>query len=66
MFDAHAHIGEYRHDALICTSQSDEYPIAESYPLHSYGTLSPDENVPFLIEERLRDDPSAFIGDETA
>ena len=31
MFDAHAHIGEYRHDALICTSQSDEYPIAESY-----------------------------------
>ena len=63
MFDAHAHIGEYRHDALICTSQSDEYQIAERYPLHSYGTLSPDENVPFIIEERLREDPSAFIGE---
>ena len=63
MFDAHAHIGEYRQDALICTSLPEEYQSAVSYPLHSYGTLSTDENVPQLIEERLKKDTAAFIGE---
>lgn len=63
MFDAHAHIGEYRNDAIICTSDVSEYADAEKYPLHSYGILSQDESAIRIIENLLEKDRSAFIGE---
>lgn len=61
MFDAHAHIGDIlTEDALICTSQSNEYTKVRMYPHRAYGLLPP------LSGKALEELYSAVQGDSSS
>ena len=63
MFDAHAHIGENERKALVCTSAPDEFEAVKAYPCRALGILGGKTEELFLLEEAIRKDEEAFIGE---
>jgi len=63
MFDFHAHIGSYTEDAIIATSRRDEWESAKAYPHRAYGILLPKEGDAEALDEALRADEGALLGE---
>ena len=63
MFDMHAHIGALNNNALVASSNSEEFDKLSMFQYHAYGSLTYKEEELIAIKQYIINDDKALIGE---